>query len=268
MKKNLDKKYEPFQKDMDELVVNEDETYDPLDPARDKAADAAARAAADAARKEQAKAKAAMIKQMEQAKKDSTALIDNIEAYYNLQQTAVNESVKDGRRTTDEAKALNKELEKKKDEALYQARLALTGEENSFDKMRKEQMGTDIDMLDYSELSQKILAQIVGVNLEEAYKNLSKFDGSEAVYGVNAGAFLNEIRNKATEYQKKRSEIEVKQLEDMQKILESYDLLEKLFGDTAEDFIKLGFPVADLVDAAMSARMRADFGSALSPFNA
>jgi hypothetical protein len=124
--------------------------------------------------------------------------------------------------------------------------------------MRKEQMGTDIDMLDYSELSQKILAQIVGVNLEEAYKNLSKFDGSEAVYGVNAGAFLNEIRNKATEYQKKRSEIEVKQLEDMQKILESYDLLEKLFGDTAEDFIKLGFPVADLVDAAMSARMRAE----------
>lgn len=224
----------------------------------DKAAAAAARAAAAAARKEQAKAKAAMIKQMEQAKKDSTALIDNIEAYYNLQQTAVNESVKDGRRTADEAKALNKELEKKKDEALYQARLALTGEENSFDKMRKEQMGTDIDMLDYSELSQKILAQIVGVNLEEAYKNLSKFDGSEAVYGVNAGAFLNEIRNKATEYQKKRSEIEVKQLEDMQKILESYDLLEKLFGDTAEDFIKLGFPVADLVDAAMSARMRAE----------
>ena len=253
----IDKKYEPFQKDMDELVISEDGTLDALDDAPDKEADKAARAAAAAARKEQAKAKAAMIKQMEQAKKDSTALIDNIEAYYNLQTAALDQSVVDGQRTADEAKALKTELEKKRDTMLYQARLAITGQKNTFDDLRKNQMGADVDMFDFSELSQKILGEILAVNLDEAYKKLAKFDGTDAVYGLNATAFINEIKNKGTEYEKKRAEIEAKQVEAINNILESYDLIEKLYGDTAEDFIKLGFNIANLNDAASASRMQA-----------
>ena len=204
-----------------------------------------------------AKAKAAQTKIMEQAKKDATALIDNIEAYYNLQTAALDQSVVDGQRTGDEAKALKTELEKKRDTMLYQARLAITGQENTFDDLRKNQMGADIDMFDFSELSQKILGEILAVNLDEAYKKLAKFDGSDAVYGLTATAFLNEIKNKGTEYEKKRAEIEAKQVEAINNILESYDLIEKLYGDTAEDFIKLGFNIADLTDAASASRMQA-----------
>jgi hypothetical protein len=123
--------------------------------------------------------------------------------------------------------------------------------------MRKEEMGVDKDMFNFSEESMKTLEAIRKVDLQAAYKKLARFDGSEAAYGFDSGAFLNEIYAKATDYKKKVAQIEAEQVASITKILESYDLLEQLNAKTADNFIKLGLFVADFESAATDARMKA-----------
>ena len=230
-------------------------------PARDKAAERAqAKAARDAAaaeRKRQAAARKAAKVEFDQVKEESTALIKNIEAYYNMQEEAINQMVADGKYRAAEGKSLVSDLTKQKDRVLAEARLAISGHDNDFDNMRKNEMGIDRDMFNVSEESQKTLEAIRKVDLQAAYKKLARFDGSDAVYGFDSGAFLNEIFAKATEYKKKAAQIEAEQVASITKILESYDLLEQLNANTADNFIKLGLFVADFESAATDARMKA-----------
>ena len=230
-------------------------------PARDKtagrASTKAARAAAAADRKRQAAAKKAAKMEFDQAKEESTAIIKNIEAYYNLQEEAINQMVTDGKYRAVEGKSLINDLTKQKDRVLAEARMAISGHENNFDNMRKEEMGVDKDMFNFSEESMKTPEAIRKVDLQAAYKKLARFDGSEAAYGFDSGAFLNEIYAKATDYKKKVAQIEAEQVASITKILESYDLLEQLNAKTADNFIKLGLFVADFESAATDARMKA-----------
>lgn len=85
--RRVNKKWEPEQKLIDEMTAQQDETpYEPLTPAPDKDAQRAARQAENAEKKR-------MRDEMEEAEKDSTAVINAIEEFYRLQESAVEQLV-------------------------------------------------------------------------------------------------------------------------------------------------------------------------------
>lgn len=245
----IQKKYEPF------LPPEPEE--DPItlenDAAEQKAQAKAQRAAAAAERARIAKAKKALNDEMKRAKEESTAIISNIEAYYNLQSKAIDEmgpGGKNERYTTEEITALQAELRQRELKALANARYAIAGKPNDFENIRTTQMGNGVDRFDTSERSDDLLKQIRGVDLAKAHASLAKFNGSDAVYGINAGAILDEINKNATENEKQLEEVRKKMAEAQQQTLDQIDDFGKLRREMYDRMIKQGLNIVPFTRAA------------------
>ena len=201
-----------------------------------------------------AKARKAANEELKIAETNATAIISNIEAYYNLQEAAINDMVKDGRRTTAEVTALVADLKIRKNNALAQARFALAGQKNNFDQVRKE-MGRGWDEFahpdkDGADRSAALLKAINEVDVYKAHQTLAKFDGSDKVYGISAKSFLDEINKNGTKNLEENSEIEKKRAEAIQAVMRSYNEVTNLYKDTADEWVSFGLEVQNFADAA------------------
>lgn len=232
-------------------TFNKDKTEDKL------AAKAAAKAERERLKKERAaraKARKAANEELKIAENNATAIISNIEAYYNLQEAALNDMVKDGRRTTAEVTSLVADLKIRRNKALANARFALSGQKNDFEKIRQE-MGRGYDMFthpdkDGNDRSSDLLKSIQSIDVNKAYKTLAKFDGSDKVYGISAKSFLDEINKNGTKNLEENSEIEKKRAEAIDSVMRSYNEISNLYKDTADNFVTLGLEVQNFADAA------------------
>lgn len=234
-------------------TFNNDKTEDKL------AAKAAAKAERERLKRERAaraKARKAANEELKIAETNATAIISNIEAYYNLQEAAINDMVKDGRRTTAEVTALVADLKIRKNNALAQARFALAGQKNNFDQVRKE-MGRGWDEFAHpdkegNDRSAALLKAINEVDVNKTHQKLARFDGSDKVYGISAKSFLDEINKNGTKNLEENSEIKKKQAEAVQSFLRSFNGISDVYKNTADQWVSFGLEVQNFADAAQA----------------
>lgn len=230
--RRVNKKWEPEQKLIDEMTAQQDETpYEPLTPAPDKDAQRAARQAENAEKKR-------MRDEMEEAEKDSTAVINAIEEFYRLQESAVEQLVADGKMTREEADRALNYVKNRKDLMLMNARRAIAGKDSDFEQLRKT-MGQDMLRPD-DQNSQRAMNTVQTIDVAKAAQRLQKFDGSKAVYDLNAGSFTQAMLKNAAQnelnIQRRQAAVQV----EIDKILMQYQFVEQAQRTFGDKLVKLG----------------------------
>lgn len=230
--RRVNKKWEPEQKLMDDLTAQQEETpYEPLQDAPDKGAERAARQAENAEKKR-------MRDEMDEAQKDSTAVINAIEEFYRLQESAVEQLVADGKMTREEADRALNYVKNRKDLMLMNARRAIAGKDSDFEELRKT-MGQDMLRPDDVN-SQRAMNTVQTIDVAEAARRLQKFDGSKAVYDLNAGSFTQAMLKNAAQnelnIQRRQAAVQV----EIDKLLLQYQYVEQAQRDFGDKLVKMG----------------------------
>ena len=230
--RRVNKKWEPEQKLIDEMTAQQDETpYEPLTPAPDKDAE---RALTKAQREEKKHLK----DQMEEAEKDSTAVINAIEEFYRLQESAMEQLVADGKITREEADRALNYIKNRKDLMLMNARRAIAGKDSKFEELRKE-MGQDMLRPD-DQNSQRAMNTVQTIDVAKAAQRLQKFDGSKAVYDLNAGSFTQAMLKNAAQNELNIQRRQAAVQTEIDKLLLQYQYVEQAQRDFGDKLVKMG----------------------------
>lgn len=202
----VNQKWGPVQKDIDRAILAENATELPgsLDRnATDKDALAAAKTAAAKARKEHAAAVRDANEQFKNAKDQATAVISAIDEYYNLQKSAAMDAYNAGQLEKESFDQMNLFLEKRRNEMLQQARLWMTGQNNDFERMRKEEFNWGKDRFDLTSKSEHSVQKIMAFDGTATYNTLKRFDGKNGmpdgnseIDAISKNASSNELKNK------------------------------------------------------------------------
>lgn len=194
------------------------------------------KAAEKALTKEQQKQKKHMRQEMEDAQRDSTAVINAIEEFYRLQESEIEQLTADGKLTREEADRTIDYIRNRKDQMLLEARRAITGNENNFEELRKT-MGKDL-LRPNDTASKRAMETIQTVDVKKAAANLKKYDGSKNVYDLDAGSFTQSVLKNAAQNELNIQRRQAKMAEEMEKLLMQYEYVEqaqKSFGDKLVD---------------------------------
>ena len=232
--RNVNKKWKPEQDAMDAYIAaqNQGAPISPIDDTR------LTKEELKELKKEQAEAKKFMRKEMEDAQKDSTAVINSIEEFYRLQESMAEQLAADGKLTRSEADKLVEYIRNRKDEMLLEARRAITGNENQFDKLRKD-MGKDLLRPDDT-ASKRAMETIQTVDVQKAAQNLKKYDGGNDVFGLNSGSFTQSVLKNAAQNELNIQRRQAKVTEEVDKILQQYQFVEQAQKDLGNQLVKLG----------------------------
>lgn len=188
--------------------------------------------------KAQQEAKKRMKLEMEQAEKDSTAVINAIEEFYRLQESAVEQLVADGKMTREEADKLIDYVRNRKDLMLMNARRAIAGKESDFEQLRQT-MGRD--MLRAGDVnSQRALDTVQTINVQEAARRLQKFDGTKNVFDLNSGSFTQAMLKNAAQNELNIQRREAAVQQEIEKVLMQYQFIEKAQKEFGKKLVKLG----------------------------
>ncbi len=228
----VNRKYKPFEDDINNIQAQQDETpYEPLQDAPDKDAE-------KALTKAQREEKKHLKDEMEEAEKDSTAVINAIEEFYRLQESAVEQLVADGKMTREEADRALNYVRNRKDLMLMNARRAIAGKDSKFEDLRKT-MGQDMLRPD-DQNSQRAMNTVQTIDVAKAAQRLQKFDGSKAVYDLNAGSFTQAMLKNAAQnelnIQRRQAAVQV----EIDKLLLQYQYVEQAQRDFGDKLVKMG----------------------------
>ena len=230
--RRTNKKWEPEQKLIDEMTAQQEETpYEPLTPAPDKYAE---RALTKAQREEMKRLK----DEMEEAEKDSTAVINAIEEFYRLQESAMEQLVADGKITREEADRALNYIKNRKDTMLMNARRAIAGKDSDFENLRKT-MGQDMLRPDDVN-SQRAMNTVQTIDVAKAAQRLQKFDGSKAVYDLNAGSFTQAMLKNAAQNELNIQRRQAAVQTEIDKLLLQYQYVEQAQRDFGDKLVKMG----------------------------
>ena len=231
--RRVNQKWKPEQDAMDAYLAaqQQEEPIGPLNPAPDKDAEKALTKAQRAEKKR-------LKDEMDEAEKDSTAVINAIEEFYRLQESAVEQLVADGKMTREEADRALNYVKNRKDLMLMNARRAIAGKDSDFENLRKT-MGQDMLRPD-DQNSQRAMNTVQTIDVAEAAKRLQKFDGSKAVYDLNAGSFTQAMLKNAAQnelnIQRRQAAVQV----EIDKILMQYQFVEQAQRTFGDKLVKLG----------------------------
>ena len=193
-----------------------------------------------AAKKAAQEAKKAAREEMKDAQAASTGIISKLEEYYRLQETAINEARADGELTEDRAKELVRSLNVLKNESLATARRAITtGETEEWDKMKQTLLPTVL--ADATDQSKQLLNTIQNVQVDVLHKNLSKFNGTDKVFGLDSRAFFDQMNAKAAGNQREAARLRAKIQNEIEKALLQYQFVEKANQKMRKDLETMGF---------------------------
>ena len=190
-----------------------------------------------AQKKEEREKKEAKRKELDQAEKDSTAIISTIEEYYKLQEQGIEQMVADGNLVRWQADTFIKENKRRMNIALQQARLSLSGAPNDFEKLRKEGMGIGQDLVNYSEVSLNALNKIRQIDMEAARAVLAKFKGDK---DADSSALLDKIRKNAAQNILAATRIVAEQREAVQAIIRQDDYMKQSAENSNKSYADLG----------------------------
>ena len=186
--------------------------------AEDTAAAKAARAAAAAARKEAAKHKKQLQDDLKAADGQVKSFTKAIDAYYTLQEKAIQELYMQGKMNEAEMNRYITLMKSKRDMIAAQGRFAIVGDENNFDDLRKK-MGAEFDQFDYSAESNKLLGIIQKANPAATGKLIRNLEGALGTTPDNS--IMNDIRNTGVNAQKSESDRRLKLFESADSYLNS-----------------------------------------------
>lgn len=231
----VDEKWAPEQKAMDEYLASQTPKESPITPIDGSRL---SKEEMQALKKEQAEAKKAMRKEMEDAQKESTAVINAIEEFYRLQEAAAEQMVADGKLTRSEADKMIEYLRNRKDEMLLEARRAITGNKNNFESLRQT-MGKDV-LRPGDEATDRAKETVQTVDVKKAADNLKKYDGGNNVFGLNSGSFTQSVLKNAAQNELNITRRQAKVQEEIDKILRQYQYVEEAQKSFGDDLVKLG----------------------------
>lgn len=221
--------------------------YDALESAPDKAAERAARKAAQ-------DHKQAIRKDLQDAKQESDAIIAKIEEWYRLQETVVTGFAADGKWTQQQAEIVNRELEAAKNEALANARLAISGRDTQTWEQTKESLR--VMMFDTGEWSQELFQQMMDVSMASIRQNLSRIDQEGGQYGITTSSLKDGLDKNAAGNRRKVQELRNKTAKEVEKMLLKYDFLEQAVKAFDDRLTSLGL----LTESAEAAAKRIQAG--------
>lgn len=208
-----------WQEWMAKLDQQGEEDYGSLtNNAEDTDAIKAAKAAAAAARKEAAKHKKQLQDDLKAADGQVKSFTKAIDAYYTLQEKAIQELYMQGKMNEAEMNRYITLMQSKRDIIAAQGRFAIVGDENNFDELRK-QMGADFDQFDYSSESNKLLGIIQKANPAATGKLIRNLEGALGTTPDNS--IMNDIRNTGVNAQKSESDRRLKLFESADSYLNS-----------------------------------------------
>ena len=191
-----------------------------------------------AAKKEAQERKKALKLEMDEAQKDSTAVINAIEEFYRLQESAVEQLVADGKMTREEADKLIDYVKSRKDLMLMNARRAIAGKDSDFENLRKT-MGQDMLRPD-DQNSQRAMNTVQTIDVAKAAQRLQKFDGSKAVYDLNAGSFTQAMLKNAAQNELNIQRRQASVQTEIDKLLLQYQYVEQAQRDFGNKLVKMG----------------------------
>lgn len=192
--------------------------YDALENAPDKSA---ARAAAKA----EADHKQALRKELQDAKQESDAIIAKIEEWYRLQETVVTGFAADGVWTQQQAETINRELEAAKNEALANARLAISGRDTQTWEKTKQNIKTL--MFDTGKWSQELFQQMMDASMANIRTNLDRIDQEGGQYGITTTSMKDALDKNAAGNRRKVQELRNKTAKEVEKALLKYNYFEQ-----------------------------------------
>lgn len=221
--------------------------YEALESAPDKAA-------ARAAKKAEAEHKQAIRKDLQDAKQESDAIIAKIEEWYRLQETVVTGFAADGKWTQQQAEMVNRELEAAKNEALANARLAISGRDTQTWEQTKESLR--VMMFDTGEWSQELFQQMMDVSMASIRQNLSRIDKEGGQYGITTSSLKDGLDKNAAGNRRKVQELRNKTAKEVEKMMLKYDFLEQAVKAFDDRLTSLGL----LTESAEAAARRIQAG--------
>lgn len=227
--KAVDDKYKPYEQAWNNQITQE--TYEPLQDKPDKTTGGGGSGKDDR--------KQALRKEMQDAQKSSEGVIAKIEEWYRLQEAAINNARADGNLTEDQAKEMVRSLNIIKNDTLATARRAVTsGNTEAWDEMKKTVLPTV--MSDASQLSANLLKEIQGVSVQSLHNSLKKFNGGLSVYGLNSGAFFDQMNAKAAGNTRESARLKARIINEIDKALKQYQFVEKANDMLRADLEKIG----------------------------
>lgn len=222
--KLVDDTFKPFQNEINQYLVSSsigDEKPGTLDnEAPDKDAIKAAKAAAAAARKEAREHKQQLQKNLKAADGQVKSFTKAIDAYYTLQEKAIQELYMQGKINEAEMNRYITLMKSRHDIIAAQGRFAIVGDENNFDELRKK-MGEDYDQFDYSSESNKLLNIIQSADPSATGKLIRNLESELGTTPDNS--MMNDIRNTGVNAQKTESDRRLKLFEAADSYLNSKD---------------------------------------------
>lgn len=178
-----------------------------------------------AQRKAETEHKQAIRKELQDAKQESDAIIAKIEEWYRLQETVVTGFAADGKWTQQQAEMVNRELEAAKNEALANARLAISGRDTQTWEQTKESLR--VMMFDTGQWSQELFQQMMDVSMASIRKNLSRIDKEGGQYGITTSSLKDGLDKNAAGNRRKVQELRNKTAKEVEKALLQYDYFEQ-----------------------------------------
>ena len=151
-----------------------------------------------------------------------------IDAYYTLQEKAIQELYMQGKINEAEMNRYIALMQSKHDIVASQGRFAIVGDENNFGEVRK-QMGKGFDQFDYSAESQKLLGIIQKADPTATGKLIRNLEGALGTTPDNS--MMNDIRNNGVNNQKSESNRRLKLFQSADSYLNSKNYIENVGRD-------------------------------------
>ncbi len=177
---------------------------------------------------------------LDQAQKDSTAIISKVEEFYKMQASVIEQMVASGEKTRTEADMLLKQNERNKNVALALARGSIAGnkaDQSAFRTYRDQTMPTQ--QLDQSPYAKEQLKAIQKLDVEKAAAILQRFNGSQAAYGLSSGAFTDKINKGKAQNNLNVAKIDASLQQEVEKVLLQYQYVENAQRMLADNLTKL-----------------------------
>ena len=214
-----------------------------------------------AQKKAEQEEKAALRKDLKDAKEESDAIIAKVEEWYRLQEAVVTGFAADGKWTQEQAEAVNRELEMAKNQALANARLAISGRDTATWERTKEQMR--VLMFDMGDWSQELFQQMMDVSMSSIRQNLANIDKGGGQYGITTSSLKDALDKNAAGNLRKVEEIRNKTAKEVEKALLKYNFFDQAVKAFEARLTDLGLLTETAEQAAY--RLQQSMGSLKAP---
>lgn len=242
----VDAKWKPEQARIDEYNAKQQEQFEneitDLENAPDKDA-------LKKAKQAETEYKQAIRKELQDAERESDAIMSKIEEWYRLQETVITGYAADGVWTQEKADQMIASLNIAKNKALADARRGISGRDEKSWQVTKQRIG-DL-MFDTSDMSKHLLEAILDVKLENVRTALGNIDKA-GIEGITSTAMRDKLNKNAAGNDREIQRILRRASKEVEQMLLQYDFLEQAIRAFDTRLEKLGL----LTESAASAARR------------